>query len=193
MVQNMLFSDSRVSLNLYRISSNFIETVMRCDFEYFCHEYEILPARNFLRILSTLQKCLFESSARKIDLNLQMIDWNFSKIYFQFRVQILYRKSTTLIKFCQNFHFLTFAIFIAKTSNKHFRKLDKNLRNFPSWHFFVSVTVFKKFRFEICNFKHWSCDISERYGTTSENTTVHHQYNSMVWSKLLILNLLYLM
>ena len=25
------------------------------------------------------------------------------------------------------------------------------------------MTVFKKFGFEICNFKHWSCDILERY------------------------------
>ena len=32
-VQNKLFSDSQVSLNLYRISSNFIEIATRCDFE----------------------------------------------------------------------------------------------------------------------------------------------------------------
>ena len=30
------------------------------------------------------------------------------------------------------------------------------------------MTVFKKFGFEICNFKHWSCDILERYCRLNE-------------------------
>ena len=91
----------------------------------------------------------------------QMIDWKFFKNIFSTLWKS--RKSTNLIKFYQNFHFLTFVIFVAEISNKHFCKLDKILRNFPSWHFFVFVTVFMKFGFEICNFKHWSYDILERY------------------------------
>ena len=91
----------------------------------------------------------------------QMIDWKFFKNIFSTLWKS--RKSANLIKFCQNFQFLTFVIFVAEISNKHFCKLDKILRNFPSWHFFVFVTVFKKFGFEICNLKHWSCDILERY------------------------------
>ena len=31
------------------------------------------------------------------------------------------------------------------------------------------MTVFNKFGFEICNFKHWSCDILERYCTLRES------------------------
>ena len=46
---------------------------------------------------------------------------------------------------------------------KHFCKLDKNLRNFSSWQFFVFETVFKIFGFEIRDFKQWSCDILENY------------------------------
>ena len=84
----------------------------------------------------------------------QLIDWNFFKNIFS----ILWRsgKSTNLNEFCPNFKLLILEIFVAENSNKHFCKLDKILRNFPSWHVFVSVTVFKKFRFEICNFKHLS-------------------------------------
>ena len=91
------------------------------------------------------------------------MDWKFFKNIFSTLWKS--RKSTNLIKFCQNFQFLTFVIFVAEISNKHFCKLDKILRNFPSWQNFVFVTVFKKFGFEICNFKHWSCDILERYCT----------------------------
>ena len=91
----------------------------------------------------------------------QMIDWKFFKNLFSTLWKS--RKSTNLIKFHQNFQFLTFVIFVAEISNKHCCKLDKILRNFSSCHFFVFVTVFKKFGFEICNFKHWSCDILERY------------------------------
>ena len=91
----------------------------------------------------------------------QMIDWKFFKNIFSTLWKS--RKSTNLIKICQNFQFLTFVIFVAEISNKQFCKLDKILRNFPSWHVFVFVTVFKKFGFEICNFKHWSCDILEHY------------------------------
>ena len=85
---------------------------------------------------------------------------NFSKIYFQLC------ENPEKVQIWLNFQFLTFVIFVAEISNKHFCKLDKILRNFPSWHFFVFVTVFKKFGFEICNFKHWSCDILERYCTS---------------------------
>ena len=38
---------------------------------------------------------------------------------------------------CQNLQFLTFIIFVAEISSKHFRKLDKILRNFPSWQMFI--------------------------------------------------------
>ena len=53
------------------------------------------------------------------------------------------------MKFCQNFQFLTFVIFVfvAEISNKDFCKLDKTLRNFCSWQFFVFVTVSKIFGF----------------------------------------------
>ena len=91
----------------------------------------------------------------------QMSDWKFFKNIFSTLSKS--RKSTNLIKFCQNSQFLTFVIFVAEISNRHFCKLDKILRNFPSWHFFVFVTVFKKFGFEICDFKHRSCDILELY------------------------------
>ena len=84
----------------------------------------------------------------------QMFDWNFFKNIFSILWKT--RKSTILNEFFQNFKLLILEIFVAEISNKHFCKLDKILRNFPSWHVFVFVTVFKKFRFEICNFKHWS-------------------------------------
>ena len=74
------------------------------------------------------------------------------------------------MKFCQNFHFLTFVIFVAEISNKHFCKLDKIRRNFCSWKFFVFETVLKIFGFETRNFKKWSCDALEHYCTRS---TVH--------------------
>ena len=67
------------------------------------------------------------------------------------------------MKIDQNFQFLTFVIFVAEIPNKHFCKLDKILRNFCTWQFFVFVTVLKIFGFEIRNFKQWSCDILERY------------------------------
>ena len=57
------------------------------------------------------------------------------------------------MKFCQNLHFLTFVIFVAEISNKHFCKLDKILRNFCSWQIFVLVTVYEIFGFEFCHFK----------------------------------------
>ena len=69
------------------------------------------------------------------------------------------------MKFCQNFQFLTFVIFVAEISNKHFCKLDKILRNFCSWQFFVFVRVLKVFEFETRNFKKWSCDTLEHYCT----------------------------
>ena len=37
-----------------------------------------------------------------------------------------------ILKFSQIFVFLTFVIFLAECLNKHFRKLDKSLRNFCS-------------------------------------------------------------
>ena len=70
------------------------------------------------------------------------------------------------MKFCQNFQFLTFVIFVAEISNKQFCKLDKFLRNFCAEQFFVFVTVSKIFGFENRNFKQWSCDISEHYCRT---------------------------
>ena len=48
---------------------------------------------------------------------------------------------------------------------EYFWKLHKILRNFPGWQFFVFVTVFQIFGFEISNFKQRSCDILERYCT----------------------------
>ena len=56
------------------------------------------------------------------------------------------------MKFCQNLQFLTFVIFVAEISNKHFCKLDRILRNFPSWQIFVFVTVYEIFGFEFCHF-----------------------------------------
>ena len=85
----------------------------------------------------------------------QMIDWQFFKNIFSTLWKP--RKSTNLIKFRQSFQFPTFVTFFAKQIK------NKILRNVPSWQFFVFVTVFKKFGFEICNFKHWSCNILERY------------------------------
>ena len=67
------------------------------------------------------------------------------------------------MKFCHNFEFLTFVVFVAKTSNKLFCELDKLLRNFCSWQMFVFVRVYEIFSFEVCNFKQWSCNVSERY------------------------------
>ena len=52
------------------------------------------------------------------------------------------------MKFCQNFQFLTFVIFVAEISNDHFCKLDKIVRNFCSWQFFVFVTVLKIYGFK---------------------------------------------
>ena len=37
--------------------------------------------------------------------------------------------------------FLIFLVTVVEISNKDFRKLDKILRNFPSWQNFVFVTV----------------------------------------------------
>ena len=65
------------------------------------------------------------------------------------------RKSANLMKFSQNFQYLTFVIFVAEISNKHICKLlvvDKILRNFPSWQFFVFVTVNEIFGFEYRHF-----------------------------------------
>ena len=36
---------------------------------------------------------------------------------------------------------LQFLIFVAEIPNKHFCKLDKNRRSFPSWQFFVFVKI----------------------------------------------------
>ena len=48
--------------------------------------------------------------------------------------------------------FLTFLVTVVEISNKHFCKLDKILRNFPSWQNFVFVTVYEIFGFEFCHF-----------------------------------------
>ena len=48
--------------------------------------------------------------------------------------------------------FQTFQTLITLISNKHFCKLDKILRNFPSWQNFVFVTVYGIFGFEFCHF-----------------------------------------
>ena len=61
--------------------------------------------------------------------------------------------------------FSTFLVTVVEISNKHFCKLDKILRNFPSWQNFVFVTVYEIFGFEFCHFMLWGCDILERYCT----------------------------
>ena len=78
------------------------------------------------------------------------------------------------MKFCQNFQFLTFVIFVAEVSNKHFCKLDKIFRNFCSWQFFVFVTVLKIFGFETRNFEKWSCDTLEHYCTRNHIALLIH-------------------
>ena len=133
-----------------------------------CHAYEFLASQeSFLEFYLVYKNVCLKVLQEKLIWICKWLTEHFSKINFQFCVQILYRKSSNWIKFCQKFHSLTFVIFVPKISNKQFRKLDKVLRNFPSWHFFVFVTVFKKFRFEICNLRNWSCNKSERYCTTS--------------------------
>ena len=67
------------------------------------------------------------------------------------------------MKFCQNFQFLTFVIFVAEIPNKHFCKLDKILKKTFVADNFLNLSVLEKFGFENRNFKRWSCDILERY------------------------------
>ena len=89
----------------------------------------------------------------------QLINWKFFKTIFSTSWKP--RKCGNSMKFCQKFQFLTFVIFVAEISNKQFCKLNKILRNFCSWQFFVFVTVSKIFGFETRNFKKWSCDTLE--------------------------------
>ena len=59
--------------------------------------------------------------------DLEANDWLkiFQNYFFNFVKSI---KSGNLIKFSQNFQFLTFVIFVAEIPNKHFCKLDKILK-----------------------------------------------------------------
>ena len=52
-----------------------------------------------------------------------------------------FRKTPILTKIFQNLQFSTFLVTVVEISNKHFCKLDKVFRNFPSWQKFVFVTV----------------------------------------------------
>ena len=67
------------------------------------------------------------------------------------------------MKFCLILQFLTFVVFVADISNKHFCKVDKILSNFYSLQSFVLETVYKLFGFESGHFKQLGCDILERY------------------------------
>ena len=65
-----------------------------------------------------------------------------------FRYKVCYRIYSVFcyFGFCY-LHFQTFSVWVAKSSNEHFRKLDKILRHFCGWHFFVFVTVYEIFGF----------------------------------------------
>ena len=76
------------------------------------------------------------------------------------------KKNTNLIKFCQNLQFLTNVFFVTEISNRHFCKLDKFLRNFLNWQFFVFLIVFEIDWFETCIFAQLSCDMLEGYCRT---------------------------
>ena len=89
----------------------------------------------------------------------------FKNNFFNF---VKIKKKWKYDEFCQNIQFLAFVIFVSEISNKHFRKLDKSLRNFCSLQFSAFVTVFKIFGFKNHNNKQWSCDILERYCTVSK-------------------------
>ena len=65
---------------------------------------------------------------------------------------LIFEKTQISIKIYKNLQFLTFLVTVVEISNKHFCKLDKILRNFPSWQNFVFVTVYEIFGFEFCHF-----------------------------------------
>ena len=63
--------------------------------------------------------------------------------------------------------FLTFLVTVVELSNKHFCKLKKILRNFPSWQTFVFVAVYEMIGFEFCHFLPRGCNILELYSKTT--------------------------
>ena len=67
----------------------------------------------------------------------------------------IFEKVEISIKIHFNLQFLTFLVTVVELSYYqifHFCKLDKILRNFPSWQNFVFVAVYEIFGFEFCHF-----------------------------------------